>query len=90
MVADRVAVGHGDGKAGGEGEIGHLVEPTHAASARFRRHAKGRDRLPEECMRVRENERVRPLGLGRLRPQAARRCPVTLPDVLVNDVHGVG
>ena len=26
----------GDGKAGGEGEIGHLVEPTNAASARFR------------------------------------------------------
>ena len=26
----------GDGKAGGEGEIGHLVKPTNAASARFR------------------------------------------------------
>ena len=30
------------GKAGGEDEIGHLVEPTNAASACFRRHPKGR------------------------------------------------
>ena len=32
----------GDGKAGGEDEIGHLVEPINTASARFRRSPEGR------------------------------------------------